>query len=695
MPTQKSIISPLGSLLIFVLLGMPCLAEQVPPDWTLATDTCQLQIIPYEKSYCVELVEGEHKTLASPVEGLWSIATGWEDNWPTNWRHGLPQKVEWVGPWVVLTGTVKTDLGDWHCRDAYIAEGRLIRCVRRWTWTGKQPATATTLSVRWHTPKPGAIPLLPGICYYGNPSGDAPAVPKYEGKAGQELLCEEHRYAMPFASLEWNVGEHYAGAALHTLPSLVPYANLRDQWWSLGVIGHEHTSEIALLSGPCAVNGQRSHVKANQGRSLPYGDTWMAVPPRAIVEKTFYLEAYPVAAQGSGFQRPLRSSLALFEPYDTGGLPSFDSILEAKYRFTKSRWHEDSESAGFRMYPHNNEYVMGWCGQAAAPGYAILALSERLKDPQAITMAQRSLDHLATSPFNEHGFMQRYEPDANKWSAQDPVSQGQAMENFARAIRIGRTMNAVDTSSWEVFLKQACDIQAGRILKDDWRPRSTSEGFYVSPLCKAFKLFGDPKYKQAAIKAAEHYASRHLDMSEPYWGGTLDARCEDKEGAGAGLQAFLAVYEITGDRKHLRWAEHALDVVLSYTVIWDIDMPPSRMRDHDFKTRGWTIVSAQNQHLDVYGVLFVPGIYRMGEHLKRDDLKKLALVMYRSCGQLIDSKGSQGEQILHTNFAQHGGDLMKNVQGMRGEYSEGWTVLWITAHFLNAAAEMEEMGVLP
>lgn len=85
----------------------------------------------------------------------------------------------------------------------------------------------------------------------------------------------------------------------------------------------------------------------------------------------------------------------------------------------------------------------------------------------------------------------------------------------------------------------------------------------------------------------------------------------------------------------------------------------------------------------------------MSEYLKRDDLKKLAMVMYRSCGQLIAPKGSQGEQILHTDFAQHGGKLMEQVKGMRGEYSEGWTVLWITAHFLNAAAELEEMGVLP
>ena len=210
-------------------------------------------------------------------------------------------------------------------------------------------------------------------------------------------------------------------------------------------------------------------------------------------------------------------------------------------------------------------------------------------------------------------------------------------------------------------------------------------------LCKGFTLFGEPVFKQAALKAADYYARRHLDMTEPYWGGTLDAQCEDKEGAWAGFQAFLAAYELTHEARYLQWAGHAMDVMLTYTVSWDIDLPPGRLRDHGLKTRGWTVVSAQNQHLDVFAVVATPSIYRMGTYLHRDDLKRLAAVMFRSCGQMIDPMGSQGEQIDHTNFAQHGD--MSDVFRLRGTYSEGWTVFWITAHFLNAAAQFEEMGV--
>ncbi len=655
-----------------------------------------LRVRPEGQYYTVELLGDQGSRLLQPSEGLWSVATTWKNDWPGDWVHARPHSVQRMGPWLVLEGKVATPPGDWLLRDAYIPEGELIRCVRRWTWTGKQPAEKVTLSVRWQIPRTGAQAFLPGICYYGNPSGNSTRfghVAGFNGEPGEELLCEEHRFPMPYASLEWKTGERLFGAALHTLPSMAPHANIRDQWWSMGVIGRDKAAELTLLSGPCAFNGQRNFVKANQQKLFEYPDTWMDIPPEAVVEKTFYLQAYPLERPGTGFQKPMRASIDLFHPFGTDGLPAFDSIVQAKYQFTKSRWHEDAESAGIRMYPHNNEYVMGWAGQSGSPGYSLLVLADRIKDPDAVTMAQLLMDHLSGSPFNEQGFMIRYDPDKNRWYGQDPVSQGQAMENFARAIGAGRKMENVNTSKWETFLKKASDVHASRILEKQWKPASTNEGFLVSPLCKAYALFGNETNKKAAIKAAEHYAARHLDMTEPYWGGTLDARCEDKEGAWAGFQAFLAVYEMTGDKKYLGWAEHAMDVTLSYTVIWDIDMPPGRLSDHALQTRGWTVVSAQNQHLDVFGVLYTPEIYRMGRHLIRNDLKELAIVMYRSCGQMLDPLGSQGEQLNHTNFVQ--GMNIQDVQKMRGTYNERWTVYWITAHFLNAAAQFTEMGVHP
>ena len=68
------------------------------------------------------------------------------------------------------------------------------------------------------------------------------------------------------------------------------------------------------------------------------------------------------------------------------------------------------------------------------------------------------------------------------------------------------------------------------------------------------------------------------------------------------------------------------------------------------------------------------------------------LTSWSPSGQMLDPAGSQGEQLNHTNFVQ-GMSHIRDVHKMRGTYREDWTVYWQTAHFLNAAAQFEEMGV--
>jgi hypothetical protein len=570
----------------------------------------------------------------------------------------------------------------------------MIRCIRRFEWTGDETLEKVTLSVRWKVEGDLLQAFLPGILYYGNPSAEKNRPeynPIYHGHPGELSIFEEHRYPMPFACLESDEGKF--GAALHTVPSPVKGADWQDQWWSLGVRAYEGYSEFVLYSGPVAYNNQYSVAKALQSKPMEYGNTYVNIEPGTIIEKSYYLDLYAISQKGSAFQRPIHSSIDLYKPFYAEDLPEYPDIIQEKYRFALSRWMEDERYAGFNMYPafRNPEIVMGWCGQAASPGFALQHLQHLISDTTLIDQIQRSLDHLSGCPVSEKGFPVRYNPEQNDWSRPDHVSQGQAMYNVAKAIESGRRNQDLDTRPWEQFLQAACDVHAGRILQDNWHPRSTAEGFYIAPLAIASNLFDSNIYKKAALKAAGHYAERHVSMEEPYWGGTLDARGEDKEGAWAAFQGFLAAYELTGEQQYLEWAIHACDVCLSYVVVWDIPLPPGRMADHHFKTRGWTVVSPQNQHIDVYGVFFAPEVYKMGALLHNEDLKRLAMVMFRSCGQLIDPFGSQGEQLQHTNFAQHGD--MSDVHKLRGGYSEPWTVFWITAHFLNAAARFEEMGV--
>ena len=634
--------------------------------------------------------------ISAPDEGLWSVSTGWENDWMCDWKHADPQTVEKSGEWTVLSGEMSFDSGDLILRDSYrqIREG-LVQCVRRYEWTGTKTLPDVTLSVRWKMAGESMMPCLPGILYYGNRNGakvNPEIIPVYNGIDGEFAIFEEHRYPMPFAMLE-NAAEGYA-AAVHTLPSPVRGAVLSDQWWSLGVEARNGSSEFVLYSGPIGYNGRHSVAKALQKKPMRYADTWIDLEPGRIIEKTFYIETYSIEGEGTGFQTPIYTSLDLHRPYDADRFPSFEEIVRGKYNFAKNRWIDLGDGAvGFNMYDNSlrKELVMGWCGQADSPGYSLQVLAARLNDSQINAMVQRSLDFLTTYEVNPETGLFPVRFDGKDYSQGDPVSCGQAMYNFAKAIETARKNKRFDTSKWETFLKKACDAASMRILSEHWNPKSTAEGFYIAPLAISSKLFRNKTYREAAEKAAQLYADRHLTMNGCYWGGTLDATCEDKEGSWAAFQGFLEMYERFKDEKYLNWAKHAMDVCLSYVVVWDIPLPAGRMADYNFKTTGWTVVSAQNQHIDVYGVLFAPEVYKMGKYLHDERLCSLAEVMFRTCYQLTDAYGSQGEQLQQTNFAQRGD--MSNVYRLRGGYAERWTVFWITAHFLNAAARFEEMGI--
>lgn len=653
-----------------------------------------------KENYGVEFVSESGKRIHSPGEGLWSVATSWGNNWMGDWKHASANKKETVNGWTILQGEIDIDGSKMIVRDAYkeIKPG-LVKAVRRFHWTGDETLKNITLSVRLIMDGDGILPFLPGICYYGNPAGakiNSKIIPVYSGKEGEFAIFEEHRYGMPFAMLE-NAGEKFA-AAVHTIPSPVRGAVLADQWWSLGVECVHDATEFVMFSGPVGYNGQRSVAKSLQHKPMRYSDTYVNMEAGQVIEKEFYVECYDIENKGSGFQRPVYTSMDIHKPFDAERFPDYEEIVRSKVSFAMGRWIEGGDAQGFCMYEPEarEEIVMGWCGQAASPGFALQYLRDYTDMDKKVLdeRIRESLDFLTSYPMNEDGtFKVGYNLKTKEYFGGDHVSCGQAMYNMAKAIEKARKDKKLDTGKWEAFLGKACDAQARRILDESWKPYSTAEAFYVAPLSIASRLFKNETYKKAALKAADVFAERHLSMEEPYWGGTLDATCEDKEGAWAAFQAFLEVYERFGDEKYLKLAKHAMDVCLSYVAVWDIPLPAGRLADHNFKTTGWTVVSPQNQHLDVYGVLFAPEVYKMGLRLRNENLRKLAKVMYRTCFQLTDPYGSQGEQIQQTNFAQRGD--MSNVHKLRGGYAEKWTVFWITAHFINAAARFEEMGVRP
>ncbi|MBR7155872.1 MAG: hypothetical protein IKD22_03470, partial [Lentisphaeria bacterium] len=109
-------------------------------------------------------------TLVSPPEGLWSVAAAWENNAPAQWFHSGSFKAEKFGSDLRLSSKLPLPGGEISCVDECYFEFDTLKIRRRWSYSGTA-MPQVTLSCRWQQPEKFGRIVMPGILYFGNPSG--------------------------------------------------------------------------------------------------------------------------------------------------------------------------------------------------------------------------------------------------------------------------------------------------------------------------------------------------------------------------------------------------------------------------------------------------------------------------------------------------------------------------------------------
>ena len=208
----------------------------------------------------------------------------------------------------------------------------------------------------------------------------------------------------------------------------------------------------------------------------------------------------------------------------------------------------------------------------------------------------------------------------------------------------------------------------------------------TSTLVMGWKYFGDKRYLAAAKRTVE-YVERNIISKSDYFSSTLDANCEDKEAAIAAVTStyYLAMVTKGKERAHyIDLCKQAAYFAMSWYYTWDVPFAQGQMLgDVNFKSRGWSNVSVENNHIDVF-VFELPHIVKWLANVTGEErFAKMYDVIYSSLCQLmptdehhfdIAKKGFYPEVVQHTTR-----DYGRNGKGFYNDlFAPGWTVasLW-------------------
>jgi hypothetical protein len=126
---------------------------------------------------------------------------------------------------------------------------------------------------------------------------------------------------------------------------------------------------------------------------------------------------------------------------------------------------------------------------------------------------------------------------------------------------------------------------------------STSGGIFPAALCEAAAFTGNETHIQTAKEIAEYYYQNYVTKGLVY-GGPGDAlQSFDSESSYGLLESFTNLYEATGEKKWLRYAEEMTSQFASWVVSYNYKFPAnSIMGQLGMKTAGTVYANSQNKH---------------------------------------------------------------------------------------------------
>ncbi|HKV77614.1 MAG TPA: hypothetical protein VJP02_05725 [Candidatus Sulfotelmatobacter sp.] len=225
-------------------------------------------------------------------------------------------------------------------------------------------------------------------------------------------------------------------------------------------------------------------------------------------------------------------------------------------------------------------------------------------------------------------------------------------------------------------------------------PTGTTSYAPVPLLVMMSEETGDPKYKQAAVRAAEHVWA-NWGSNGLYVGGASDnPNNTDKEAGMLSMEAFLSLYDSTKEAKWLERAEAAADFAESWIWIWNLPMPLDADDAQLYYKKGVPTVGIQGitarvaGSADEYLDWAVPSYAKLYNLTKDEHYLDVARVLLHDTKSMVALPGRQYD-MKGVGWQQEGWRMGPGGPG-RGVGGHRFWLPWITSNHLYGINALEE-----
>lgn len=203
------------------------------------------------------------------------------------------------------------------------------------------------------------------------------------------------------------------------------------------------------------------------------------------------------------------------------------------------------------------------------------------------------------------------------------------------------------------------------VLREAEEAVKADEFFSVPLLTELYRDTGDEKYLTAAKNKCDKVWEENFSKGR-FYGGIVDFIGDpslDKESGIAGMDAYLSLYRITGDKENLVRAARCADYTETYHQLQDINPEPDSFDDTKFhaggkgnshvSTRGLGFIGNTCAAGDIAGLLAAGDYCELGKLLGDSHYSDFAVLMFRNAFLTVnlDDKAGAMADALYSSGA--------------------------------------------